>query len=58
MITKNRDWWPDELRLNILRQHGTANDPLGNEFDYAEAFKSLDYNALKKDLNDLMVRKT
>ncbi|KAL1588163.1 Catalase-peroxidase [Cladosporium halotolerans] len=52
--TKNRDWWPDELRLNILRQHNSASDPFGSEFDYAQAFKSLDYNALKKDLNDLM----
>ena len=54
--TRNRDWWPNDLRLNILRQHNAASDPFGSDFDYAKAFKSLDYNALKKDLNDLMVR--
>lgn len=51
---KNRDWWPDELKLNILRQHTAVTNPLGEKFDYATAFKSLDYQALKKDLNDLM----
>lgn len=52
--TRNHDWWPNELKLNILRQHTAATDPLGNEFNYAEEFKKLDYNALKKDLNELM----
>ena len=52
--TKNSDWWPNELRLNILRQHQANSDPFGAEFDYAAAFKSLDYDALKKDLTDLM----
>lgn len=52
--TKNRDWWPNELKLNILRQHTAVTDPLDKNFDYAAAFKSLDYNALKKDLNALM----
>ncbi|KAI1259521.1 bifunctional catalase/peroxidase [Xylariaceae sp. FL1019] len=52
--TRNRDWWPEQLRLNILRQHNKSSDPLGEDFDYAAAFKSLDYAALKKDLNDLM----
>ncbi|KAI0149547.1 bifunctional catalase/peroxidase [Xylariaceae sp. FL1272] len=52
--TRNRDWWPDQLKLNILRQHNKSSDPLGEDFDYAAAFKSLDYDALKKDLNDLM----
>ncbi|KAK7940889.1 bifunctional catalase-peroxidase cat2 [Apiospora aurea] len=52
--TKNRDWWPEQLKLNILRQNTSKSDPLGTDFDYAEAFKSLDYNAVKKDLNDLM----
>lgn len=52
--TRNRDWWPNELKLNILRQHTAVTNPLGDGFDYAAAFKSLDYNALKKDLNALM----
>jgi catalase-peroxidase len=52
--TRNRDWWPEQLKLGILRQHTPVTNPLGNEFDYAEAFKSLDYAALKKDLTDLM----
>jgi catalase-peroxidase len=52
--TRNRDWWPNELRLNILRQHTPLTNPLGEEFDYAAAFKSLDYYALKKDLTALM----
>lgn len=52
--TRNADWWPNELKLNILRQHTPTTDPLGNEFNYAEEFKKLDYQALKKDLNDLM----
>jgi catalase-peroxidase len=52
--TKNRDWWPDALNLNILRQHTGVTNPLGETFDYATAFKSLDYNALKHDLEALM----
>ena len=52
--TRNRDWWPNELKLNILRQHTAVTNPMGKEFDYAAAFKSLDYNALKKDLHALM----
>ncbi|OKL55506.1 Catalase-peroxidase [Talaromyces atroroseus] len=52
--TRNNDWWPDRLQLNILRQHTPVSNPLGEEFDYAAAFNSLDYFALKKDLNDLM----
>jgi catalase-peroxidase len=51
--TRNRDWWPDQLRLNILRQHTDVSNPL-KDFDYSEAFKSLDYFALKKDLEKLM----
>lgn len=50
----NRDWWPDALQLDILHQ-GTSNpDPMGDDFDYAEAFNALDYNALKADLKALM----
>ncbi|MBN1950061.1 MAG: catalase/peroxidase HPI [Bacteroidales bacterium] len=52
--TKNRDWWPNQLKLNILRQNSSLSNPLGDDFDYAEAFKSLDYVALKKDLHALM----
>lgn len=52
--TRNYDWWPNELKLNILRQHTAVTNPMSKEFDYAAAFKSLDYNALKKDLHALM----
>lgn len=52
--TKNRDWWPDELKLNILRQHTAVTNPLNEDFDYAKAFKTLDYEGLKKDLHALM----
>ncbi|PYI00496.1 bifunctional catalase-peroxidase Cat2 [Aspergillus sclerotiicarbonarius CBS 121057] len=52
--TRNTDWWPDQLRLDILRQHSSASNPLAPDFDYTAAFNSLDYYAVKKDLNDLM----
>ncbi|KAK0704895.1 bifunctional catalase/peroxidase [Lasiosphaeris hirsuta] len=52
--TKNLDWWPSRLRLNILRQHTAATNPYDQEFDYAAAFKTLDYEGLKKDLTALM----
>jgi len=52
--TKNRDWWPNQLRLNILRQHSSLSNPMGDDFNYAEAFKSLDMPALKNDLHRLM----
>jgi len=52
--TRNRDWWPNQLKLNILRQHSTLSNPMGKEFNYAEEFKSLDLQAVKKDLFDLM----
>jgi len=52
--TTNRDWWPNELKLNILRQNSRMSDPMDQTFDYKKAFKSLDYGALKKDLADLM----
>jgi catalase-peroxidase len=52
--TNNRDWWPNELRVNILRQHDPRQNPLGPDFNYAEEFKKLDYDALKKDINSLM----
>jgi catalase-peroxidase len=50
----NRDWWPNQLRLDILHQHPTMSNPMGEDFDYTEAFKSLDLAALKKDLAELM----
>jgi len=52
--TKNRDWWPNQLKLNILRQHSSLSNPMGEDFNYAEEFNSLDYEALKKDLHALM----
>ena len=52
--TKNRDWWPNKLRLDVLRRNNPTSNPMGPDFDYAKAFNSLDYAALKKDLRDLM----
>ena len=52
--TSNQDWWPHQLNLNILHQHSSLSDPLGLDFNYAEAFKSLDLEAVKKDLRALM----
>ena len=52
--TRNRDWWPNQLKLNILRQHSSLSDPMDEGFNYADAFKSLDLEAVKKDLHKLM----
>ncbi len=52
--TRNRDWWPNQLNLSILRQHSNLSNPMDDQFDYAEEFRSLDFAALKKDLHDLM----
>ena len=52
--TSNSQWWPNQLNLNILRQHDQKSNPLDEGFDYAEAFKGLDFKALKQDLHDLM----
>jgi catalase-peroxidase len=52
--TRNRDWWPNQLKLNILRQNSSLSNPMDENFNYAEAFKSLDLDAVKKDLFDLM----
>ncbi len=52
--TSNRDWWPNQLKLNILRQHSSLSNPMDEDFDYAEEFKSLDLAAVKQDLTDLM----
>ncbi len=52
--TSNRDWWPNELKLNILRQNASKSNPMGNEFEYAKAFNSINFTELKKDVVDLM----
>ncbi|MCM0758904.1 catalase/peroxidase HPI [Sporomusa sphaeroides DSM 2875] len=52
--TSNRDWWPNQLNLNILHQHPAKSNPMGEDFNYAEEFKSLDLDAVKKDLYALM----
>ena len=53
---RNRDWWPNQLKLNILRQHSSMSNPMGEKFKYAEEFRKLDLKAVKKDLFDLMTR--
>ncbi len=50
----NQDWWPNQLNLQVLHQHSPRSNPLGEDFDYAEAFKSLDVDALKQDIVDVM----
>ena len=50
----NRDWWPNQLDLSVLRKHSSQSDPMGENFSYRESFNSLDYALLKSDLNDLM----
>ena len=52
--TTNRDWWPNQLKVELLNQHSSKSDPMGEGFDYAREFQSLDYEALKKDLAALM----
>ncbi|MFT4761246.1 MAG: catalase-peroxidase [Paraglaciecola sp.] len=52
--TRNEDWWPNQLKLNILRQHSTLSNPMGKSFNYAKEFKSLDLAAVKSDLTTLM----
>ncbi len=52
--TTNRDWWPEQLNLKILHQHSSKSDPLGADFDYTKAYKSLDFAAVKRDLEALM----
>jgi catalase-peroxidase len=52
--TSNRDWWPKKLNLNILRQHSSESDPMGQDFNYAEEFKTLDLDAVKKDIFEVM----
>ena len=50
----NRDWWPNQLRIDLLHQHSSKSDPMGKDFNYAKEFKSLDYQALKQDLLKVM----
>ncbi len=52
--TTNKDWWPNQLDLSVLRQHSTLSNPMGEDFDYIEAFNSLEYDSLKSDLRKLM----
>jgi catalase-peroxidase len=54
--TSNRDWWPNQLKLDILHQHSSKPNPMGGDFDYAKEFKSLDLKAVKEDLKALMTR--
>jgi catalase-peroxidase len=54
--TSNMDWWPNQLNLNILRQHSSKSNPMGEKFNYAKEFKTLDLNEVKKDLLDLMTK--
>ncbi len=52
--TSNRDWWPNELKLNILRQHASKSNPMGEDFNYAKAFESINFKELKQDVINLM----
>ncbi|HSW57672.1 MAG TPA: catalase/peroxidase HPI [Dehalococcoidales bacterium] len=54
--TTNLDWWPNQLKLDILHQHSSKSDPMGEDFNYAKEFKSLDLKAVKKDLQELMTK--
>ena len=54
--TRNRDWWPNQLKLNILRQQSSLSNPMGENFNYAKEFKSLDLKAVKKDIFELMTK--
>ena len=54
--TANRDWWPKQLQLNFLHQHSSKSNPMGDDFNYAKEFKSLDLGAVKKDLRELMTK--
>jgi catalase-peroxidase len=54
--TTNQDWWPNQLKLDILHQHSAKSNPMGKEFDYAKEFKRLNLKAVKKDLQELMTK--
>ena len=51
--TSNKDWWPNQLNLNILHQHDSKSNPMDDDYDYRKEFSKIDYDALKKDLNEL-----
>ena len=53
-VNSNRDWWPENLNLNILHQHDRKSNPMGEDFDYRAAFEALDLDAVKADLTALM----
>ena len=53
---KNKEWWPNQLNLDVLRQNSELSNPMGSKFNYAKEFQSLDYDALKKDLTELMTQ--
>ncbi|MDH5609165.1 MAG: catalase-peroxidase, partial [Cyclobacteriaceae bacterium] len=55
-VPTNRDWWPNQLDLSVLRQHSNQSNPMGESFTYKDAFNSLDYEALKNDLHELMTK--
>ena len=57
VVMSNRDWWPNQLNLQVLHQHSRLSNPMGEAFDYAKEFKSLDLNAVIKDLHALMTRR-
>ncbi|HCR30362.1 MAG TPA: catalase-peroxidase, partial [Opitutae bacterium] len=52
--TTNQDWWPNRLKTELLSQHSSKSDPMGSDFNYAQEFNSVDYDALKQDLADVM----
>ena len=54
--TTIRDWWPNQLNLDILHQHSSKSNPMGKDFNYVKEFKSLDLKAVKKDLSELMTK--
>jgi len=54
--TSNRDWWPNQLNLDILHQHSSKSNPMGEDLNYVKEFKSLDLKAVKKDLRELMTK--
>ena len=55
-VNKNKEWWPNQLNLEVLRQNSEKSNPLGSTFDYAKEFQKLDYEALKADLRVLMTK--
>ena len=54
--TTNQDWWPNQLKLDLLHQHSSKSNPMGEGFNYAKEFKSLDLKAVKQDLRELMTK--